>query len=941
MVLRRGLHRLRRGSEALTAQIVGRERERSSLEGTLSLLPTGPVAVLIEGEAGIGKSTLWHEAMAMAEAAGTRVLVSRPIQSEAQLPFTTLGDLLSPVIEDLLPQLPGSQSRALQVIFRLTEQVEPLDHRALALAFLGAVRLLASDKPLMLAIDDLQWLDPASAQVLVFGLRRLQTEPVGVMATLRSVKRMPELWSALSRSYRSERVRALSLGAMAPDEVEILLVREAKGALPRPQLQMIARACGGNPYFALQILSTVAAAPPSKLTGRALPIPDSLRALVRDRLANLPEGSREALLAISALAQPTMRIVGAVLGDAARSASGLSRAAHAQVIEVDGERIRFAHPLLGSVLYAEVPKADRRDMHRRLAEVVDDPQERVLHLALGTEGPNTVVADLVERQAQALFEHGAPAAAAELFQHARRLSEPGAVEDMVRRLLANGACHLELGDVGRARALFEEAAAIAPRGPLRAEALRRVARASFHSENWVATQPLLTQALGQAGEDRRLRADIELDLAYALYVSGDTRAAARQANVALESAEALGETSLARALAVSGTLDFFAGIEGWRTKLERARTFPGPFESDPVQFRPSIALGRALMYADEPAEARTHLTAGLARAQEMGDEFALPYVHVQLAQLEARAGRWDLSEQHALAAMDGAEQAGQLDVRAAALHVRGFLRCCRGEEAPARADLQESAEVARRTGSQITLAHARRALGLLELSWGRPAEAMEHFDRLAESVRALGIVEPGIVRGEPDTVESLAALGQFDRASEVLDAFEDAGRATGRRWALAAASRCRALLLAAGGDAEAATARAEEAVEAFSALEEPFELARTHLVAGLIQRRSKQKLAAREAFSRAERLFEDLGASRWAARAAEEAARTGRRTTEGGELTETEQRVADLVAKGRSNREIADELFMSLSTVEVNLSRVYRKLGVKSRTELVRLLSSR
>jgi DNA-binding CsgD family transcriptional regulator len=227
-------------------------------------------------------------------------------------------------------------------------------------------------------------------------------------------------------------------------------------------------------------------------------------------------------------------------------------------------------------------------------------------------------------------------------------------------------------------------------------------------------------------------------------------------------------------------------------------------------------------------------------------------------------------------------------------------------------------------------------LGFLELSLGDVAAAERVLAPAAELLTRMGVVEPGCNLFPPDLLEALVALGRLDRASQVLRAFEATAEELKHPWATATGLRCRALLCAARGDRDGALRAIELGLEAHRRIPEPFELARMHLVAGKIRRRLKQKGRARADLERALALFEHLPTPLWASRARGELSRIGLRAADPGGLTPTEQRIADLVVAGRGNREIADALFLSPRTVEANLTRIYRKVGVRSRTELVR-----
>ena len=380
---------------AVVSEVVGRDEELGALVSFLETPETLPGAILLEGDAGIGKTTLWRRSVELASARSYRVLSCRPSQSEAQLSFTALGDLLEDTLEEVLPRLPGPQARALAVALLLEEdEGPPPDQRAIALAFLGAVRALAETGPVAVAVDDIQWLDRPSAFVLEFALRRLHEEPVAFLFALRAGQEQSPL--GLDRALPKERLRRLEIGPLSLGALHRLLNDRLGLVLSRPKLRRLHELSGGNPFFALELARAFEGGSIQLEPGE--PLPGTLAALVHDRLVALPAGSRPALLAASALSQPTIDLVArAAGGDLERR---LAPALEAHVIELEEDRIRFSHPLFASGVYAAVGLAERRVLHRRLAELVPDPEERARHLALGAEGPDPEVATALEAAAR-------------------------------------------------------------------------------------------------------------------------------------------------------------------------------------------------------------------------------------------------------------------------------------------------------------------------------------------------------------------------------------------------------------------------------------------------------------------------------------------------------------------------------------------------------------
>jgi DNA-binding CsgD family transcriptional regulator len=343
-------------------------------------------------------------------------------------------------------------------------------------------------------------------------------------------------------------------------------------------------------------------------------------------------------------------------------------------------------------------------------------------------------------------------------------------------------------------------------------------------------------------------------------------------------------------------------------------------------------LGAHFKYAGDFEGARRWLDETHRAAVEEGDDGSLPFAASHYPQLELWTGNWERAAEAAREHLELAEQTGQPGQRAQALHNVALVAAHQGREAEARAAAAEALEFAEQNADSWAAAAVLADLGFLELSLGVAAEAVRNFDRHFALLDEIGVTEPR--RLAPDYIESLLEVGDLERARELLEAFEERARIFGRVPALAGAARARALVAAATGDLDAAVAALDDALTHHERVSIPFEVARTRLVLGTVRRRRREKRLAREALEEALRIFEELGASLWARRAKDELARVGLRRAAGDELTETERRIAELAASGLTNREIAQAAFVSPKTVEANLARVYRKLGIRSRAEL-------
>ena len=338
-------------------EVIGREDELFALQRALEGVRGGATALLLEGEAGIGKTTVWQRGVELALERGYRVLQSRPAEAEARLAYATVGDLLHGVLEDVLDELPVPQRRALEIALLLEGPgAAAPDERAIGLALLGAVRALARDRPVVVAIDDVQWLDPSSAAVLGYALRRLDAERAGLLLARRGGDG-DGAPLGLERTALADRLERLTLGPLSLGALHHLMGHTLGAAHPRPVLRRIHETARGNPFFALE-LSRAIARHDGRVLDEALPVSPSLETLVRGRLAELPAETAEPLLAAAITAAPTIELVdGATDGT---GAAMLERAAAAEVIVIDDGRLRFAHPLFASAVVSGASPDRRR-----------------------------------------------------------------------------------------------------------------------------------------------------------------------------------------------------------------------------------------------------------------------------------------------------------------------------------------------------------------------------------------------------------------------------------------------------------------------------------------------------------------------------------------------------------------------------------------------------
>lgn len=894
----------------------------------------GPAAMVLEGETGAGKTTIWKAALEAALARGYRVLSCRPVEAESSLAFAALGDLFDGVLEELDPPLPGPQQHALEVaILVANPEGPPPDQRAVSVASLGVLRSLSARSPVLVGVDDLHSMDIASARVLEFVLRRLEVDRVGFVAGLRSGDTAP---LSMDQTYPEARLHRLAVGPLDGDALDELFRSRLGGSFPRPVLRQIEAASGGNPLFALEIAKGILRGDVSAEPGEHLPVPDTLQELIRDRLGALSADVRDVLSAAAALSDPTLEMLERAAPTEMPTLRAVEEAIEAGIVELSGQSLQFSHPLFASTLYHQITPKRRRALHRRLADLVSTPEERALHLALAAAGPDAAVAAALDQAARRAAARGAPDAGADLSEQAYRLTPARSAGEATRRRVEAAEYHFAAGDTGRARRLLEEVASAAEPGPVRAGILRRLAKVRYRSDSCSVAAELLNRALQETGDNPSARAEIQRDLAWAVTLCGDVPNAAEYAQAALQAVQ--GETAeqmVPELLAASAMAEFLLGRGIPRDLMRRAVELERPSPDVPIEWRPSMVLGMMLKWSGDLIGARTRFENLHRQVLQAGEETSLAFLLSQMSEGATLEGDWSTALRQADEADKFALQTGQDLVRAGVLYAKSLVQAHMGHADEARETARAGLALSERVGSVLTMMLNQTVLGFVEHSLEKPAAAHGYLAPLVAWLDIVGIREPGIFRFVPDEVEALIALGDLDKAQALLAPYEEDVARLDRPSPLLAAARCRALHTGAVGDSSAAASLLERGLSDHGELAQPFERARAWLVMGTIQRRTRQRRAARASLQQALEIFDHLGAKLWSLRARRALGiRMERGSTGGAVLTPAERRVAELVASGGTNREVADRLFVSVRAVELHLTSIYRKLGIRSRTEL-------
>ncbi len=906
----------------VSPEIVGRGEELAEIDRFLR--GSQGCAFVLDGEAGIGKTTLWLAAIEWARASGWEVLRARPAEVEAAFAFAGLRDLLGALPSQTWQGLPEAQRHALAVALVEDEAgsstVEP---GLLGVAALGVLGTLAGERPLLLAIDDLQWLDEESGAVVVYAFRRLG-EQARLLVTCRGRARAP-LPFGLQQALDQRPLKRLALEPLSEGAVRRMLRLRLGLDLSRRELRALWEAAGGNPLFALELGRSGIEVDESG----GMCLPRNLQDLVGARLRALPATTRAALLSVAALVEPTEDVLRRVGVDTA-----LGPALAEDVIQLEGRRVQFTHPLVRSAVWSSVGEARRREVHRALADAVDDPEQRASHLAAATVSPDAEVAELLEDAAARARQRGAPSAAARLLDRALELTPPGELDRWARLAAGAAVAHAEAGHFDSVQALVEQAHARLPAGCERAAIL--VAAAEMRP----GLDDLFRQAVTEAGATPvGVRAHIGLTEQAGL--AGRWREGVETARSTVSLARQLGDRSLLGvALTWLGGLKYLDSQPGDSRELGEALALERELGRLPTSVfeSPQMWQGAALLWRDDPDGARVRLTERLAAAAERGDDMSTLQTMRLLSQIELRAGNWRKAREIARTALEQVELLGYEYGRPVMLGALAAVDACEGELERARALGTKSAADLAGFGDRLWSTYALATLLFTELCAGNApaavAQAAAIADRFPDGRECWWSYHQG------DEIEALVRAGELERARGRVEALRRAGDQLRLPRFLAWAERGEGHIHAAGGNLLAAEAALEMALAHHEHFPIAFERARTLLALGHVLRRSKRRHAARTALGEALAEFERLGADHFAETTRAELKHVGGRAPAGEELTEAEERVARLVASGLSNKEAAAELFVAVSTVEATLTHVYRKLGVRSRSQLARAYAS-
>ncbi|MBA2488287.1 MAG: AAA family ATPase, partial [Chloroflexi bacterium] len=748
-------------------EIIGRSTELEAI--SVFLDPTTEASgLLLRGDAGMGKTILWRHLVAAARAGSSTVLTAQPAESETRSSFAVLGDLVAGIPDAALDMLPGPQRTALDVAL-LRAVGLPADPLAVSMALVTLITSISRVNPVVIAIDDAQWIDAPSARVLGSALRRAVDRGVRFALAVRAGEAAP-LADALQRAAAVPPV-ILDLAPLSLAALHHLFASRLDRHFPRPTLVRLANGSRGNPLVALEIARALVESGEPLVSGAPLPVPGSLRKLLGRRIARLSAATREALLALAASADPDIETVARALS-ITDAETLLAPAEAAGIIERDHGRLRFGHPSMASVVYDAASPARRRAMHGRLAAEAMDEEERARHLALSTDTADEAVAAALEQAAGRASRRGAPDAAAGLMGQALAHTPPTDPASRARRLLATGEAMLEAGDYMAGRQLLEKAVAEMQPDADRARALLLLATIRW-SDDATAALEIGQAALADAAGDATLQGRIHMRLAI---FAGDQEEAAAHGDAAVRLIDPGEDPSL---LAFALFIMFYGQVQTGRAI--RMDLFERAVALEPERPTWEVTTIPALWwkYTDDYERSRVRLHRHLQWSRETGDASSDGEILAHLAELELWAGDWPLAERYADASVDAAQQMGQ-PLGNGSHWVQTLVRAHVGRTTEARA--AAAAGQAAVSDDPILSAMYHSVLGFTALSDGDAGAADGYLTALETEIAGLGTREPIRFRWEPDHIEALVALGELDRAKGLVEALESRHRFLPRPW---------------------------------------------------------------------------------------------------------------------------------------------------------------
>lgn len=887
-------------------------------------------SVLLYGPTGIGKSATARALVAERARAGCRVLSAAPSPSETDLPYVTLLDLLSNELDQAWRVLPTHLRQPLEVALLKASAPDTVrDELAVRLAVLHVLRRLAATGPVLLVVDDVQWVDPPSLEVLTFCARR-STDGVRMLVT----EQVADGDLPVMTETCATPVLQLEVPPLSEQDVLALLRHRLSEPVPVQTARRIFTASAGSPFMALELGRAVLRHPRAVSPDDPLPVSSRLKTLLGDRLADLGPGTQEVLLHAASSPRPTVaqltRSVDRPIDTELAEAEGLG------LVEVSPERLRFSHPLLREFVYAEATSAARRQAHARLAAVVDEPVENARHRALASQAADAGLAAALDDAAVVAGGRGALGVAATLWRLAADRTPAEQRDERARRLTRAAEDAGSAGHLAESTELARLAVRAAVGAEVRVAALLMLADAMWSDRDHRVA--LLAEAFDAARGDDLLEARVRIERSHSAYFDrrlDDAREEARIAEVlALRSGNA---QALVDALSAANSVELAVGGGDTSDRLlARAAELAGglPLTRTVVHARQMAAMRD--LFRGRTAEAVAEISALVGEVRAGGAMRWLASVLISATAIYERSGRGE----QALAAGHECLQLMQDigDEPEVGMVIAGRAECVGGTAVAARSLAESALDQVRAAHNDEWTGPALASCGQVGVLIGDPHRAVEAFDAIADLGEAAMPHDPAVIPWHADYAEALVAAGRLPDAMALITEIRARAEALDRPVVRVGLARSMALLIAKQGDAGAALQLLEETLATAGDLVYPLDLARCELTRGRIARQARRRSIARTAFLAAIERFDTLGAPAWREVAATELARLDvpGRSRLPSELTGNELQIVEMVRDGSTNREIAAALYLSVKAVESQLTRLYRRFGVANRTQLLR-----
>ncbi|MFD4628725.1 ATP-binding protein [Streptomyces sp. NPDC058284] len=893
-------------------------------------------ALLIRGEAGIGKTSLVSHVAGQAD--DLLRLSTRGVEVESDLPYVGLADLLRPVLH-FLDRIPERQAAALTGALALGPAVAQ-DRFAVAAGTLSLLGALAEESPVLVTVDDAQWLDPYSLDALAFATRRLGREGVVVLFTARD-----EQEEAASRLASIE---TFTLTGLDPESAHRLIAEKGTAQLTEREAARLLTEARGNPLALIELPALLAGsgAGDDVDSGAPLPIGEMLAHTFGSAVARLPSEAQDAMLLLAVLGTRPLAGTEAALRAHGLSYESLETAEAAGLVVEERDGYAFRHPLVRSAVYHSATAVRRRRAHHAIARSLQGATAPALeqyawHLAASGAEPDEHVASLLENAAAGAPDTLAYPLASRLYERAARFTPEG--QRKAERLLCAARASQAAGSLDEAAAILDRALEHAEQLGTQLDIRQLRCYLDVQRGRPTRSRDLLRSAVDEAEKvDPALAAIMLGGIALTELAVGDLTAARRTSATAMELADSAHEPPAPVRLLRTLVLLLGGDAEAGRALL---RELAGPLAApDPTFPYPVAGVGGLChLAAEELDEAHDLLDRAAYTARGSSAVGLLSHLLGTLSVVEFWRGRWTASLAHADEAVRLAEASGQLIEVSRGLAALVRTEAAVNREEDCRRHAAQAMEWAASTELQLDAARALGGLGLLELGLGRFEEAVHHLEEVRAFSQRHGRGDGLYLTWAADLADAYVHLHRTAEAREVLDVLECEAARGHRPVTAGAAARCRGLLEP--GDPEAASRHMRRSLTLLSERPVPFERGRTEFAWGEQLRRQGRRSEARRLLERALATFERLGAAGWAARVAAELHAAGGTEVRPERaplqrLTPQELQVALVVGRGLTNHEVAERLFLSVKTVEFHLSNIYRKLdGVHRRAQLVRLLA--